>query len=278
MIPFSGPATLATAADITAASRLIGCTPSVTTAVQDVETGGLGGFLRDGSGRPRILFEAEHFSALTKGAYDKSHANISSPVWEPALYRGGAAEYDRLAEAVALDRTAALLATSWGLFQILGSNFVAAGYRDVNGYVSAMAEGENYQLMAFARFVVNNGLAASLRAGDWNAFALHYNGASYRANGYATKLAAAFARATGGARAHPETLVIGDRGAAVTSLQTAVEHRLAINLVADGVFGPATEIAVRRFQRADGLDPDGVAGPLTLAALSLSPTSAGASS
>jgi hypothetical protein len=53
----------------------------------------------------------------------------------------------------------------------------------------------------------------------------------------------------------------GDQGAAVTELQS---H---LGIAADGVFGPATDRAVRAFQRAHGLDPDGVVGPATHAKL-----------
>jgi hypothetical protein len=62
----------------------------------------------------------------------------------------------------------------------------------------------------------------------------------------------------------------GDRGPAVGILQ----RRLGI--AADGVFGPMTERAVKRFQRRRGLVPDGVVGPITRGALGLEPFQANA--
>lgn len=64
----------------------------------------------------------------------------------------------------------------------------------------------------------------------------------------------------------PDSLRLGDHGAAVTTLQI----RLTINsypITTDGWFGPATEAAVRAFQKAHGLVVDGIAGPRTIAAL-----------
>ena len=57
------------------------------------------------------------------------------------------------------------------------------------------------------------------------------------------------------------TLRRGDRGDLVKRIQT----RLQVD--ADGTFGPATEAALRQFQRDHGLVPDGIAGPRTWAAL-----------
>lgn len=53
----------------------------------------------------------------------------------------------------------------------------------------------------------------------------------------------------------------GMRGDAVVDLQ----RKLLI--LADGDYGPATEAAVKNFQRDHGLYPDGVAGPKTMAVL-----------
>lgn len=54
----------------------------------------------------------------------------------------------------------------------------------------------------------------------------------------------------------------GDRGAAVALLQTGLNRAGYGKLDPDGIFGPLTAAAVERFQRAQGLRPDGIAGPL----------------
>lgn len=67
------------------------------------------------------------------------------------------------------------------------------------------------------------------------------------------------------AASHP-MLRTGSRGPAVAELQARLSSRGA-SLVADGVFGPATQSAVVGFQRSAGLSPDGIVGPLTWSAL-----------
>lgn len=56
------------------------------------------------------------------------------------------------------------------------------------------------------------------------------------------------------------TLRRGDKGHDVRVLQ------VYLSLDADGTFGPATEAALRAYQRAHGLVPDGIAGPAVYAA------------
>jgi len=64
------------------------------------------------------------------------------------------------------------------------------------------------------------------------------------------------------------TLKKGSTGDAVRGLQNALNVRTAQGVGAvDGKFGPATENAVKQFQRDTGLVEDGIAGPATWAEL-----------
>jgi hypothetical protein len=167
----------------------LSCQVAAVRAVVAVESSG-GGFLPDG--RPKILFEAKYFHKLTNGRYDGTHPNISSPVWNKKLYKGGAREWDRLNEAAALDRPAALQSASWGLFQIMGANYKACGFTSVEDFVAAMEKSEGEQLKAFVNFVKSSKLDGYLRNRNWAAFAKGYNGPGYAKNQYDKRLADAF--------------------------------------------------------------------------------------
>jgi len=62
----------------------------------------------------------------------------------------------------------------------------------------------------------------------------------------------------------------GDGGSQVSQVQQA------LGLPGDGVFGPETAAAVKRFQERNGLLVDGIVGPQTLAALGLASAATGA--
>lgn len=189
---FVGTGARLTAADVDNAAHLLVVEAAVVWAVSDVESAG-GGFLPDK--RPKILFEAHVFGRLTGHRYDASHPNVSAPRWDRSLYgAAGAHQYDRLAQASALDATAALESASWGMFQLLGLNFARCGAGSVVSFVQDAVRSEGAQLDQFAAFCRTGGLDKPLRDHDWTRFAILYNGAGEASNHYHQKLAAAYAR------------------------------------------------------------------------------------
>ncbi|MBE9102778.1 N-acetylmuramidase family protein [Vacuolonema iberomarrocanum] len=160
-------------------------------AVVAIEAAG-SGFLNDG--RPKILFEAHHFSRQTGRRYDRSHPRISSRRWNRSLYLGGVREWTRLHQAASLDRDAAWKSASWGLGQVMGFNYPICGFRDIEQFVKAQERSEGDQLDTMFAFIRANRLHHALRRLDWRAFARGYNGAGFAANRYDQKLAAAYRR------------------------------------------------------------------------------------
>ena len=170
----------------------------VVKAVQTVETGGRGGFVAPG--RPVILFEGHIFwrelkkQGLDPEKYVAGNENILYPKWEKGHYYGGIREYERLEKARKIHKEAADASTSWGMFQVMGFNYVMCGYGSVDEMVKDMCTGEDKQLEAFARFVKLTGLRPNLERKDWTGFAKRYNGSGYAQNQYDKKLEEAYRR------------------------------------------------------------------------------------
>jgi hypothetical protein len=149
-------------------------------SVLSVETSGFG-YLPDR--RPKILFERHIFSRLTGGRYDTQDPDISQPTaggYGPA----GSHQYDRLNAAIQLDEAAALKSASWGLGQIMGENFSAAGYTSVDAMVNDMVTSEDSHLRAMMSFIGAHNLVRPLMDHNWPSFARCYNGPNYAANNY----------------------------------------------------------------------------------------------
>jgi peptidoglycan hydrolase-like protein with peptidoglycan-binding domain len=176
--------------DYKQAAEMLNCDIAAIKAVAEVESGGAG-FLDDG--RPKILFERHKFRGFTKGAFDATHPGISNKK-AGGYGKGGAHQWDRFAEAAALNQTAAIKACSWGKFQAMGFNFEVCGFKTLEDFHAAMGKTEGEHLKAFCNFIIGNGLAGALRKHDWVAFARGYNGKNFRINKYDEKLKAAFQR------------------------------------------------------------------------------------
>ena len=68
----------------------------------------------------------------------------------------------------------------------------------------------------------------------------------------------------------------GSTGTEVRNIQTRLKNWGYLNGNVDGIYGAKTEAAVKSFQRKNGLTPDGIAGPATLAKIGL-PTNSNSS-
>lgn len=175
--------------DLPAVAAKIGVGEDEIHAVLDVETRG-NGF--DAQGRPKMLFEPHVFWRQLPA--DQRPAAISAGLatrnWGERPYP--ADSYPRLAEAMDLNREAALRSASWGLAQIMGFNCRLAGYPTAAAMVTAFLDDEAVHLRAMIKFIVAAGLDDELRRHDWAGFARGYNGPQYARHGYHTKLAARF--------------------------------------------------------------------------------------
>lgn len=193
--------------DFLEAAHTIAVEPAALRAVADVESSG-SGFLADG--RPKILFEAHVFyqqlkqRGINPEPVTAAYPGICARKWNRKLYRGGVAEWGRLAQARAIHEDAALCSASWGLFQLMGFNHRGAGFATVQAFVEAMHQDERQHLLAIVRWMqsrstdpqgrmLSSGLLPALRRKDWAEFAARYNGPGYRRNHYDERLAAAYA-------------------------------------------------------------------------------------
>jgi hypothetical protein len=228
---------------------------------REVESAGEGFF---DDGRPKILFEAHWFGRLTSHAYDKSNPHLSSSTWDRSLYKGGKAEYERLAAAIALDAEAALKSASWGKFQIMGFNHDACGFARVDHYVSAMHISEGQHLMAFVSYCEAKGLARHLVNRQWADFARKYNGPRYKENKYDEKLQRAYQKHSGGAAARLSASV-GSGGKNYPKDVELVQRLLKKAGQDPGKIdrrcGPKTIAAIKAFQKGFLPKPDGLVQP-----------------
>lgn len=148
-------------------------------------------------GRPTVLFERHKFRKFTNGAHDHSHPDLSNA--DAGGY--GSAEHahawSRVTRAYALDPEAALRATSWGQFQMMGFNFPMTHCKNAHELVLYLTQCEANQLAVFMDFVRHEELIDALKRRDWAAFAFKYNGKDYAKNKYDERMARHYAELRG---------------------------------------------------------------------------------
>lgn len=178
-------------ADYENAARTLQCEVAAIKAVAKTETGSSGSYFKfeqEDDYVPSILFERHHFHRYTNGVYD-SQPDISNS--RSGGYGTRSEQYQKLLRAYVLDKQAALKSASWGKFQILASNYQAAGYSSPEEFIISISESEKNHLAAFINFIKSNPvLLRAIRDKDWLNFALCYNGQSQR--GYDDRIRASY--------------------------------------------------------------------------------------
>lgn len=231
-------------------------------AVIETETSGSG---FETAGQVKFLFEPHQFyknvppaklqTAIAQGLAYKFWKGPGSYPKTPAL------RWAQFQKAVALDETAAIKSASWGLGQIMGSEYAEAGYDSPQHLLVAFQKSEYEQVLGMMHLVVKRGLDIDMRKFPeieaCKHFALRYNGAAYAKNNYHNKLHDAYVRWNGRVAPPPEevhdgSLHMGDRdstptGGPVWNAQNLLKQK-GYSLLVDGKFGTGTKITIQAWQ------------------------------
>lgn len=271
MVNYVGSGKKLTAVGVTAAASFLKCRPAAVRAVMEVETSGSG---FDSMGHVSFLFEPHRFYAEIKSnktlLNEAVRTGLAYPSWKgPGSYpKTPQLRWEQFQRACDLDETAAIRSASWGLGQIMGSEYDEAGYSSPEEMVEAFTRSEDEQIMGMARLCKARNLDIQMRKfPDITAcrnFALRYNGKGYEKNKYHTKLQSAYNRWVAREQtpapivADDGILRVGSTGDRVKALQRTLKDKgyTIVGLV-DGKFGKDTRDAVNAWKADSGRSLDG---------------------
>lgn len=195
-------------ASYASAAWMLDCEPAALQAIAEVESGTQGAFLS--TDEPVILYEPHIFHRLTGGKYDNQRVadappnakwtELSYEKWRSGTYGPMSVQHKKLQAAVLLDRDAALMSCSWGLFQIIPSpsnNYCGMGA--LQFFINMAYGSADDHLRLLVMFIRMDGrLVDAIRNKDWEAFAATYNGPGFTKNNYDTKISEAYKSLTEG--------------------------------------------------------------------------------
>jgi peptidoglycan hydrolase-like protein with peptidoglycan-binding domain len=161
-------------------------------SVSAVESGGRSGF--DKKKRPLVRFETHYFQKLTKGRYNQSHPNLSAKYGTQAYKTAAKASWASINEAFSIAPEAAVMAASWGMFQVMGQFYPMGGWKSARSFVDDMFRSAGQHLRIFFGYCRKTNIVRYLKAKDFTSFAKHYNGPKYKDNQYDVKMRAAYER------------------------------------------------------------------------------------
>lgn len=195
--------------DIEKAAKELGCDAGLIYAIARQESGSSSFFKLGGRMAPTILYERHQFRNRTRlkkssgSPWEAKYPDICGPKYtrarknksgewihyktgervsaDDAYGPSGAHQYKRLCKAYQLDPLAALQASSWGKFQIMGFNYKQAGFDNVFLFTKAMSRSDAEHIKAFLKFAKSNPvLHSGLKNRDFKKIAEGHNGEQWR--------------------------------------------------------------------------------------------------
>jgi hypothetical protein len=252
--------------------------PAALLALVECETSGTP-FEQDGR-TPAFLYErhiayreAKKKSGALQAAFVR--AGLAIPKWSKATqYKDegtSAKRLDLIARARKIDEEVANRSASWGLGQTMGFLARDLGYASATEMVAKMSGNVPAQIDGMIAELRKSKLVDALNAHDWAHVARGYNGPSYAANRYDTRLADAHKRwlrrldtIAGGSVAASAELAPAQIKAAQVKLRALGYHGVGAT---DGRMGRNTIGAISAFQAHEGLPVNGQLDEATLKAL-----------
>jgi hypothetical protein len=151
-------------------------------------------------GRVMSRFEGHVFYDKTDGKYAKTNPKLCYPEWNDVTRKYSFPNADddyvqRFSKAFLLNPDAAIQATSWGVFQIMGFHFKMLGFETPGQMLNFLKDSTDNHLRLFAKFLNHKekrNLKNAMLKKNWATFAYFYNGKGYKKNKYDTKLSAAY--------------------------------------------------------------------------------------
>jgi hypothetical protein len=238
----------------------------------EVESNGIVGAWINGRLEPIIRYEGHYFDRLCDPSKRTAARKAGVSSAEAGKIKNPKSQEDRwklLLKAAQIDKDAAFQSCSYGVGQVMGSNWKDLGYSSLDDFIRIVRSGFNGQLEVMVKFIVKKGLVDELRNRDFSGFARGYNGPNYRKYKYDTHMSEAYARNGGNipVASHVDgTLRMGSKGAGVKDLQ-AILNSAGYKVTVDGDFGQSTKVALIQFQKDHSLGQDGLVGPKTQQAL-----------
>jgi hypothetical protein len=174
-------------------AKELGCEAAALKAVAETETGGIAFFE---NGLPKILFERHKFYEFTKPEKGAHPYVKFSDICSPAVGGYGPSgihQYERLVKAANLNKQAAIMACSWGAFQVLAEYYSQCGYASSEEMANDCMKTVDAHAKLFLAFLKKEKKAAvkALIAKDWTKFTTHYNGSNWETQNpnYPSKMA-----------------------------------------------------------------------------------------